>query len=284
MMQAQVEGTHPLVSLMTNFGASFKKAREFRGITLDQIAKETRISTRFLAAIENEEFHLLPGGVFNRGFIRTFAERVGLDPDEALADYERLVSAGEPNDVQSSTHDASTRRDRHLYPAAVAILALAIGIFYFVTREGQPVQTATAPPISKPTPQVQQPPAPVAAAETTPDTTPVAVAEQTPPPTVVSAPAPAPAPAPSQALTLDIEAHEKTWIKVTSDGNSVLAGEVLEPGMTRKFTAESSIYISVGNAAGLTLKINDKVLKPLGKSGQVRSVTITPATLNDFIG
>jgi cytoskeleton protein RodZ len=279
MILAQVKGTHPLVGLMTNFGASFKKAREFRGVTLDQIAKETRISTRFLAAIENEEFHLLPGGVFNRGFIRTFAERVGLDPDEALADYERLVSAGEPNDVQSSTHTASSRRERHLYPAAVAVLALAIGIFYFVMRENQPVQTAT--PISKPAPQIQQPPpTPVAAPETTPDATPVAVAEQTPPPTVVSAPAPAP----SQALTLDIEAHEKTWIKVTSDGNSVLAGEVLEPGMTRKFTAENSLYISVGNAAGLTLKINDKVLKPLGKSGQVRSVTITPATLNDFIG
>jgi len=283
MILAQVKGTHPAVGLMTNFGASFKKAREFRGITLDQIAKETRISTRFLAAIENEEFHLLPGGVFNRGFIRTFAERVGLDPDEAVADYERLVSAGEPNDVQSSTDPASTRRERHLYPAAVAVLALAIGIFYFVTREGQPVQTATAPPISKPAPQVQQPPpTPVAAPETTSDAAPVAVAEQTPPPTVVSAPAPAPAP--SQALTLDIEAHEKTWIKVTSDGNSVLAGEVLEPGMTRKFTAENSLYISVGNAAGLTLKINDKLLKPLGKSGQVRSVTITPATLNDFIG
>src|SRR5262249_34910155 len=135
---------------MTNFGASFKKAREFRGITLDQIAKETRISTRFLAAIENEEFHLLPGGVFNRGFIRTLGERLGLDPAQTLADYERLASAGEPNDEQSSTHEASSRRERHLYPAAVAVLALAIGIFYFVTREGQPAQTTTAPPISKP--------------------------------------------------------------------------------------------------------------------------------------
>jgi hypothetical protein len=64
----------------------------------------------------------------------------------------------------------------------------------------------------------------------------------------------------------------------------VLPGEVLEPGMTRKFTAENSIGISIGNAAGLALKINDMPLKPLGKSGQVRSVTITPANLKDFIG
>ena len=72
---------------MTNFGSSFKKARDSKGISLDQIALETRISTRFLAAIENEEFHVLPGGIFNRGFIRTFAERIGLDPDQAVADY-----------------------------------------------------------------------------------------------------------------------------------------------------------------------------------------------------
>src|SRR5215510_12368826 len=87
---------------MTNFGASFKKAREFRGITLDQIAKETRISTRFLAAIENEEFHLLPGGIFNRGFVRSFAEAVGLDPDQAVADYAQLSSVPVTTDVPTS--------------------------------------------------------------------------------------------------------------------------------------------------------------------------------------
>jgi cytoskeleton protein RodZ len=274
---------------MTNFGASFKKAREFRGITLDQIAKETRISTRFLAAIEDEEFHLLPGGVFNRGFIRSYAERVGLDPDQAIADYERLASAGEPSDIPSTEDTPSTGRERHLYPAAIAILAVAIGIFYFVTRESRPVQTATQPPVSKPAPPVQQPPpAPAAPAETAPDPNAIPVADQTPPPTAVSAPTPAPVTAPpraaTQALTLDVEAHEQTWIKVTSDGNSANAGgEILEPGMRRKFTAANSLYISIGNAAGCTLKINDKVMKPLGKSGQVKSVTITPATLNDFI-
>ena len=274
---------------MTNFGASFKKAREFRGITLDQIAKETRISTRFLAAIEDEEFHLLPGGVFNRGFIRSFAERVGLDPDQAIADYERLASVGEPNDIPSAENLAPSGRERHLYPAAIAILAIAIGIFYFVTRESRPVQIATQPPVSKPAPPVQEPPPAAAApAEPAPDPNAIPVADQTPARTAVSAPTPAPVTAPpraaTQALTLDVEAHEQTWIKVTVDGNSANAGgEILEPGMTRKFTAANSIYISLGNAAGCALKINDKVMKPLGKSGQVKSVTITPATLNDFI-
>src|SRR4030095_2827466 len=99
---------------MTNFGASFKKARESKGISLDQIAKTTRISTRFLAAIESEEFHLLPGGVFNRGFVRSFAESVGLDPNQAVADYERLVLVREPSDLCASAFLRCWRRDRYL--------------------------------------------------------------------------------------------------------------------------------------------------------------------------
>src|SRR5215475_5160816 len=91
MMQAKLNENGVLPLKMTNFGASFKKARESKGISLDQVAMDTRISTRFLSAIENEEFHLLPGGIFNRGFVRAYAERIGLDPDQAVTEYERLL-------------------------------------------------------------------------------------------------------------------------------------------------------------------------------------------------
>src|SRR2546427_10125893 len=88
---------------MANLGASFKKARESKGISLERIAAETRISTRFLLAIENEEFNLLPGGIFNRGFVRTYAEKVGLDPDQSVADYERLVQIHEPPEASMAS-------------------------------------------------------------------------------------------------------------------------------------------------------------------------------------
>ena len=254
---------------MTNFGATFKKARESRGISLDQIAHETRISSRFLAAIENEEFNLLPGGVFNRGFVRSFAEAVGIDPDQAVADYERLVSVPAPADVVASAEASPPKSERKLYPVAIAGLAIAVGLFYFVTRESAPtIETSTTPNATPP-----------AAGQPTPE--PARVPEATP------AVPPEPVPAPSlktQALTLDIQALQKTWIKVEADGNSANPGEVLEPGMTRKFTAENTLQISIGNAAGLTLKINDMPVKPLGKSGQVRLLTITPANLKEFIG
>jgi hypothetical protein len=76
-----------------------------------------------------------------------------------------------------------------------------------------------------------------------------------------------------------VEAHEQTWIKVVADGNPVDPGEVLQSGTTKKFTAQNSISISIGNAAGLSLKLNDKPMKTLGKSGQVRELNITPDTV-----
>jgi cytoskeletal protein RodZ len=278
---------------MTNFGASLKQARESKGISLDQIAAETRISTRFLSAIENEEFHLLPGGIFNRGFVRAFAEKVGLDADQAVADYERLAEV-RPLEVVSAPEPAPARKkDRHLYPIAFGALALVIVIFYVVTREsGHTAQTASAPP-SAPAATSQPAPAPAAAptTEPTPEATPSPGRPETAPQTTPAAPQPAPppasppatpAPATKTALTLEVEAHEQTWIKVVADGNPVDPSEVLESGTTRKFTAQNSISISIGNAAGLSLKLNDKPMKVLGKSGQVRELTITPDTVKKF--
>ena len=118
---------------MNNFGASLKKARESKGISLDRVSAETRISTRFLLAIENEEFNLLPGGIFNRGFVRAYAEKVGLDPDKTVAEYERLGAVHAPTEAPMQM-PSDRKRDRHLYPLAIGGLVLVIIIFYVFTR------------------------------------------------------------------------------------------------------------------------------------------------------
>lgn len=257
---------------MTNFGASFKKARESKGISLEKIAAETRISTRFLTAIENEDFHLLPGGIFNRGFVRAYAEKVGLDPVQAIADYERLAEVREPIETETVASVEPTRVERHLYPLAIGILALVIVIFYAVTRDpSSKTQSPIATPPTIVTPPATQPPA----------TQPSQVEPPSTPPQTTAAAA-EPEAAPGDGLTLDIEAHAQTWVRVITDGKSN-PGEILEPGMTRKFTAQTAIRIGVGNAGGLTLKLNSQPMKPLGKSGQIRQVTITPENLKDFI-
>ena len=67
-----------------NFGERLKRERELREVTLEEITSATRIGPRFLEALENEEWEKLPGGVFNRGFVRSIARYLGLD-EEAIA-------------------------------------------------------------------------------------------------------------------------------------------------------------------------------------------------------
>jgi cytoskeletal protein RodZ len=251
---------------MTNFGATLRQARESKGISLEQLANETRISTRLLKAIENEEFQQLPGGIFNRGFVRAFAERVGLDPEQAVADYERVAQTREPAEVITAMPSSPPARvERHLFLIAVGALLLLIAAYYFFTRDSgntaevsNPVPAAAVQPL-----QPSQSAAPVV------------------PPTTASAASEPVAPA-IEPLRIDIEAKEATWIKVTADGTAITAGEILEPGMTRRFTAQNSIDLSVGNAAGVSLKINDIEAKPLGRAGQVREISITPANFKNL--
>ncbi|MGC2404671.1 MAG: helix-turn-helix transcriptional regulator, partial [Acidobacteriaceae bacterium] len=83
---------------MGAFGEKLRKQREQRGIELDTISNTTKISTRMLRALEEEHFDQLPGGVFNKGFVRAYARQVGLDEAEAVSDY---LAALRESQVQS---------------------------------------------------------------------------------------------------------------------------------------------------------------------------------------
>jgi hypothetical protein len=82
------------------FGDKLRKQRELRGISLDAISTTTKISPRMLRAIEDERFDQLPGGVFNKGFVRAYARQVGLDEDDAVSDY---LAALRESQIQSQT-------------------------------------------------------------------------------------------------------------------------------------------------------------------------------------
>ena len=72
---------------MGKFGDKFRKERERQNIKLDDVANSTKIAARMLRAIEEERFDQLPGGVFNRGFIRAYAKHLGLNEEEAVTGY-----------------------------------------------------------------------------------------------------------------------------------------------------------------------------------------------------
>jgi cytoskeletal protein RodZ len=256
------------------------------GLTLEQIAAETRIGTRFLEAIESEQFHLLPGGIFSRGFVRTYAEQLKLDPDQAVADFERQSSYREPTvDAMRVSAPQPNKRNQSLYPIAIGILVALVIVVYLTTREQTkpvdanqpPVETATpvATPAPEPAPQTVTP-APV------PPAPPTGSTEETSPQPSPSA-VPATPETSKKKLTIVLSARQTTWIKVRTDGASINGGEILQPGATRRYTAQASIGLSVGNAGGVDIQVNDHPLRPLGPNGRVRSITITPENLKDLL-
>jgi cytoskeletal protein RodZ len=266
---------------MLELGTSFRKSRESLNLSIDKIAAETRINPRFLEAIENEQFDLLPGGIFNRGFIRTYAVRLGLDPEEAIQGYEKLFRAVEAEPVQQETEHVRGKTTKiPVYYVALAGLLILVVVFYFLTRHKEPPLVTTNTAVAEaPAPTPPEPaPAEVPVAETIPAAALIPVPKPEPPP-VKSAPIPASSPSPSNAsVVIELEVREESWFKLSSDGSDVVTSEVLPPGTTRRYTAATSMNVSIGNAAGVALRVNGQPVSSLGRSGQVRNITITPTT------
>ncbi len=253
---------------MSGFGKKFRSARDAKGLSLNQIAEETRISARFLRAIEQETFHLLPGGVFNRGFIRTYATQVGLDPDIAVAEYADLT---EETVVEEPSRSPELAPERHIVPVAVGGLVVLVVLFYIFASRDSSVTTGAAEPTA-PASQAMARPEP-APAVNRPET----LQPPPPPPRATIEP-------PFEGVTIQIQVHDETWVALAADGREVIGGEVLGAGTSRRYTAREAIELTVGNAAGLSLLINDREVPPLGRAGQVRILTITPDNIDRFTG
>ena len=128
-----------------SIGEKLRLARETRGIALRDISEQTRISMRYLEAIEADDYKRLPGGIFNRSFIRAYAKFIGYDENEAIEDYARTMrERGESNDDDSPksfhslvyTDDAANQKRSPLMTLllAIVILALLSAAVYFGLR------------------------------------------------------------------------------------------------------------------------------------------------------
>ncbi len=78
-----------------SLGEKLRQAREGRGISISEVAEQTRISPLYLESIENDDYRPLPGGIFNKGFVKSFAKYVGIDENEAMEDYARISARQE---------------------------------------------------------------------------------------------------------------------------------------------------------------------------------------------
>src|SRR5208337_5598993 len=97
---------------LPSFGEKLKSEREKRKITLEQISSSTKIGTRMLQALEEDRFNQLPGGIFNKGFVRAYSRCVGLDEDQTVADYLEASGDAPPVSTEIAAREDGARQDR----------------------------------------------------------------------------------------------------------------------------------------------------------------------------
>ena len=114
--------------MATSIGEKLRLERETRGIALRDISEQTRISMRYLEAIETDDYRRLPGGIFNRSFIRAYAKFVGYDEDKAIEEYGNTMREHGLGDEPPKRGHRSYGRRRALWSFTMKTLLLAIVI------------------------------------------------------------------------------------------------------------------------------------------------------------
>jgi len=241
-----------------------------RGVSLEEIAGATRISTRFLDALEKEAWDRLPGGVFNRGFVRTVARFLGLEEETLLAEYS--LAARLPGSTATDTPSASASlpqtsaagRERSpwfLIATVVVILAIGAGSWFGwrwasarraeLNAAANALPAAPAPPAAPAV--LSGDPANSAAPTTTSTTTPWTVA--------------------ANGLTLKIDATGDTALTITSDGQQTFSGTILA-GESRTVAAKGTLIVEAQDAGAVRLELNGRALAPIGPPGQPGKITL----------
>ncbi|MGD8343613.1 MAG: DUF4115 domain-containing protein [Desulfobacterales bacterium] len=236
-----------------SFGYYLQSIRLEKNITLETVAEETRIAMSNLISIEKEDVESLPDRVFVKGFLRSYAQAIGADGDEAVRLYEaRLNMKSRLEDAQSYSPRSTVAPWRNLILSIIAVaglIALSLyGISYFQHHDLLDETVAPSSVTEKP-------------AEThSTDRKPLDAERGTPPET-------------SSKLMLQISVLEDTWMKIIVD-NQEPKEYNLRTGDQLKEEAAKGYNLLIGNAAGLELKLNGKPIKISGKEGEIVNLQI----------
>jgi cytoskeletal protein RodZ len=254
----------PMEPETTSFGDWLKRQREMREISLRDIADRTKISMRYLEAMEDNRFDLLPAPIFAKGFLREYARYVGLSPDEVVNHYLAVQQQQSPEEEGVKKDQTLVNRPHRVKPVrswtyglflALSVLALVAVVsllaWYADRRRANPASDATPPPIAAP-------------AE------PVAVPTATPASERPSAPL---------EVTLDFTAD--CWVDVKVDGKPFVAEQRVQ-GESLPVAAQQSVDIKLGDAGAVEIQVNGQTYPLNGKPGEVRELRIDLDTVRQL--
>jgi cytoskeleton protein RodZ len=250
-----------------NFGERLKRERELREVSFNEITAGTRIGPRFLEALENEQWEKLPGGVFNRGFVRAIAHFLGLDEENLLAEYD--LARGEQQIQAPAPYENRLPSPPIWLPilAGVAVLAVLSGIIY-AGLYGWHRYTASHASSHSSATQNSVPAAPLPGKP--PSASPAA---DTPFP-----PASSTSPSPSPSLTLSLSTSAATRIRILAD-NAVLFDGEMNVGEHHQFTANDQFEVSAADSSAVLLELNGRAMPPLGMPGASGTIVLSRKNL-----
>jgi cytoskeleton protein RodZ len=241
---------------MSALGERFRAAREARGLSLSDVSEQIRIRSVYLAAIEEENWSAIGAPVYVRGFLRTYARFLGLDPEEVVASFNsapvaqsQAAPAGEfrtSRTRQISAPEADERGSRGaplVWAAAlVAVLLVAFVVYNEFTMRHRPGPASLAVGTEEPVLPSNSP-----------------------------SPEPSPTPAASPGLdgpnSLALVLSAPSWLRVTVDGNVSMEGTF--PAGTAKIFHGKNARVRIGNAGGVEIFVDGKDVGKLGKPGDV---------------
>ncbi len=257
-------------------GEIFRKRRTELGRDLPGMAEETKISEKYLEAIENGGLGEFPSIIYYKLFASSYAKELGLDPEVLFAQQNDLEEPAKAPDAPVSNSDASSllnnqnvptveKRTRYkaiLWP--IIIIALGVIAVAIILIKGKTPQELQQPTATGPTVTQREEEEGIPAFDT------MAIDSE------LSANLPV------RGMRLNITAKETCWMVVVADGDTLVFGN-LNPGASHDFRAINSFNISAGNPRGIELRLNDTLMKPLSSGGlPVKNLQISRENARSF--
>ena len=260
---------------MTSIGETLRRERIRQGLELQQLSHSTKIGTRMLQAVEQDDFSKLPGGVFTRSFIKQYAAALGLEP-AALDEQLKSLPAGVEEPARSearkdvipershyslSEYKSATNSGSILMSVVWVVVAMALGggVYYLMNRLAAPATETVKTPVSTvinapEKPEAQNPTSSAASAGT--DIAPTQPA------------------APAIPVEIVLSATGESWVSVSADDELQFVGN-MRRDEKRTVQAQSKVKLVTGNAGALEITLNGKPVDAIGPKGQVRVVEFT---------
>jgi cytoskeletal protein RodZ len=251
------------------FGERLKREREMREVSLKEVTTATRIGPRFLEALENEEWDKLPGGVFNRGFVRAIARFLGLDEENLLAEYD--LAHGEPSMPAPQPYENKLPRPPIWVPllAVLALLAVLGGLIaggIYGWRWYSARRAAKRSSSSALLPAQTQAEIDTKALYGVADPSSNALTSRTTTP-----------------LDLAVSTSAATRVRILADGTLLLDAE-LSAGETRHFSAGQQFEVTAADSSAVLLELNGRAMPPVGTPGASGTIVLSQKDLRQASG